>query len=138
MASWIIDEALATSKGALAVVSALAAPPFFPANLPSVILTGVEAGLQIAAVTAAMPKAPSFASGVTNFAGGMALVGEAGPELLHLPSGTNVYNNQQTQNIMNSGGEMHFHVHSPQQMDIAQMNAEQKHLIRQLKFQGVV
>lgn len=34
---------------------------------------------------------PGFASGVTNFGGGLAVVGEYGPELVHLPQGTNVY-----------------------------------------------
>jgi len=38
---------------------------------------------------------PGFASGVQNFqpggASGLALVGEAGPELVMLPSGSNVY-----------------------------------------------
>jgi hypothetical protein len=33
---------------------------------------------------------PSFASGVQNFAGGMALVGERGPELVNLPKGSSV------------------------------------------------
>lgn len=36
---------------------------------------------------------PGFASGVTNFRGGLAVVGEKGPELVHLPPGTNVYPN---------------------------------------------
>lgn len=38
---------------------------------------------------------PGFATGVTNFGGGMALVGEAGPELVTLPKGSNVTPNSQ-------------------------------------------
>lgn len=34
---------------------------------------------------------PKFAAGVTNFAGGLALVGEQGPEYVYLPGGSNVY-----------------------------------------------
>lgn len=34
---------------------------------------------------------PGFASGVTNFGGGWAMVGERGPELLNLPRGSSVY-----------------------------------------------
>jgi Hint module len=34
---------------------------------------------------------PGFASGVENFDGGLAVVGENGPELLNLPSGSSVY-----------------------------------------------
>lgn len=36
------------------------------------------------------PRVPGFAEGVTNFEGGLALVGERGPELLNLPRGANV------------------------------------------------
>lgn len=36
------------------------------------------------------PRIPGFALGVQNFAGGMAVVGERGPELVELPRGSNV------------------------------------------------
>jgi hypothetical protein len=36
------------------------------------------------------PRVPGFAGGVENFAGGMALVGERGPELVNLPRGSDV------------------------------------------------
>lgn len=42
----------ATVQGTLAVVRALAAPPGFPLNLPSVITTGVLAAAQVAAIAA--------------------------------------------------------------------------------------
>jgi hypothetical protein len=38
---------------------------------------------------------PGFAEGVTNFSGGLALVGERGPELVRLPSGSDVIPNSQ-------------------------------------------
>lgn len=41
-----------------------------------------------------------FASGVQGFGGGMALVGERGPELLQLPQGSNVIPNPQTRQFM--------------------------------------
>ena len=47
---------------------------------------------------------PKFASGVTNFVGGAALVGERGAELVTLPRGANVIPANQTRNILNSGG----------------------------------
>ena len=43
---------------------------------------------------------PAFATGVRNFGGGLALVGEKGPELLHLSKGTNVYTNKETNQIL--------------------------------------
>jgi hypothetical protein len=36
------------------------------------------------------PAVPGFASGVENFSGGLALVGERGPELVNLPAGSSV------------------------------------------------
>lgn len=37
------------------------------------------------------PPVPHFAAGVTNFGGGVALVGEYGPEIVDLPRGSSVY-----------------------------------------------
>ena len=47
-----------------------------------------------------MPQIPMLASGTNNFAGGLAIVGERGPELVHLPSGSSVTNAQQTASIL--------------------------------------
>lgn len=46
---------------------------------------------------------PGFATGVTNFSGGLAWVGERGPELVNLPTGSNVITNQNTQALIKSG-----------------------------------
>lgn len=43
---------------------------------------------------------PQFASGVQNFSGGMALVGERGPELVNLPTGSSVIPNGRTERMM--------------------------------------
>lgn len=45
-----------------------------------------------------------FATGVQNFGGGMAVVGEEGPELVYLPAGSDVVPTQQTQQILSGGG----------------------------------
>lgn len=47
---------------------------------------------------------PGFASGVQNFSGGYALVGENGPEMVNLPQGSNVYPAGQTQQMMGGAG----------------------------------
>jgi hypothetical protein len=44
---------------------------------------------------------PSFAQGVNNFGGGLAMVGERGPELALLPRGSSVVPNNQVDNIIN-------------------------------------
>lgn len=47
---------------------------------------------------------PGFASGVSNFSGGLAVVGEQGPELAYLPSGSSVIPAKQTASILGGGG----------------------------------
>ena len=41
-------------------------------------------------------RLPMLASGTNYFSGGLALVGERGPEIVRLPSATKVYNNNRT------------------------------------------
>lgn len=72
---------------------------------------------------------PQFANGVTNFAGGLALVGERGPELLNLPMGSSVMPNPETRRYMKQvggnvvvGGEMKI---SMRQLVVA-LRAEEK------------
>jgi phage-related protein len=43
---------------------------------------------------------PQFASGVTNFHGGLAIVGEKGPELVHMPQGASVFTAGETASII--------------------------------------
>lgn len=47
-----------------------------------------------------IPSVPGFAEGVQNFSGGMALVGERGPELVRLPRGADVYPNRESQQML--------------------------------------
>jgi hypothetical protein len=47
-------------------------------------------------------KIPGFADGVRNFSGGLAVVGERGPELVNLPAGSDVFSNQESRAM--SGG----------------------------------
>lgn len=48
----------------------------------------------------AAQRIPQFATGVTGFGGGMAIVGERGPELVTLGRGTNVVTNENTRRIV--------------------------------------
>jgi tape measure domain-containing protein len=47
---------------------------------------------------------PGFASGVHNFTGGLAMVGESGPELVRLPRGSDVFSNRDTGKMLNGAG----------------------------------
>ncbi len=57
---------------------------------------------------------PAFAKGVRNFGGGMAWVGEDGPELLNLPSGSDVIPNNKVGGALRgaaaSGAQAHLHL----------------------------
>jgi tape measure domain-containing protein len=81
-------------------------------------LIGVLAGIQLppglSAVFNAMKgisgardflkgKIPGFANGVRNFGGGMAIVGERGPELVNLPKGADVFSNEESKRM--AGGQ---------------------------------
>lgn len=50
-----------------------------------------------------IPPIPPLAKGTRNFSGGMALVGEQGPELVNLPRGSKVYTAGQTRQIAAAG-----------------------------------
>lgn len=54
-----------------------------------------------------IPMIPKFAGGVTGFGGGMAMVGEKGPELVSLPPGSNVITNENVQALSEAGGARH-------------------------------
>jgi len=57
-------------------------------------ILGVLAGVALIALgTIIQNTLPKFANGVTNFGGGVALVGERGPEIVRLPSGSDVIPN---------------------------------------------
>lgn len=98
----------AVINGAIAVTKALP-------NIPLAIATGVAAAAQLAVIIAQKP--PEFATGVRNFEGGPAIVGEAGTELIeekgklwladkatlaNLAPGANVYNAEETASMMNA------------------------------------
>lgn len=61
-----------------------------------------------------IPLIPTFAKGTNWFGGGIALVGEEGPELVNLPSGSSVKTANQTRNILNkrnSNINVNVHIH---------------------------
>lgn len=56
----------------------------------------IIAGIAAVAIGALLERAiPGFADGVTNFGGGLAVVGERGPELVRLPKGSDVIPNHE-------------------------------------------
>lgn len=59
---------------------------------------------------------PGFASGVRGFAGGLAVVGEGGPELLRLPAGSDVFSAGDTRAILGRGDTI-VHVYEAARYD---------------------
>lgn len=79
--------------------ASLASGNGIPAIAAGVALIGAAAAIKMLMAK----KADEFALG-TNFApGGMALVGERGPELVHLPRGSRVIPNMQTEGMLSTG-----------------------------------
>ena len=51
---------------------------------------------------------PRYASGTPYHPGGLALVGERGPELVKLPRGSSVYTHSETERILSGGGDNYY------------------------------
>jgi tape measure domain-containing protein len=87
---------------AAAVAKALSSVPF-PLNIAAgAAAGGIAAALFTRAVGAIGIK--GFARGTGYAPGGMALVGEQGPELINLPRGSQVYSNPKTNRMLDSMG----------------------------------
>lgn len=102
-----IDIVAAGAQMALGIASAAASgATFAQASVVMIpLLIGLVAAAGIASIATIAskqpPPPPAFAEGVTNFSGGVALVGERGPELVTLPGGSNVITND---NFSRMGG----------------------------------
>lgn len=67
-------------------------------------LIGWVSKIKIPNLGGALSKIPGFAGGVTNFRGGLAVVGESGPELVRLPRGSDVIPNHHMGSVAASAG----------------------------------
>ena len=67
-----------------------------PLNKVSGLVSGITNALK--------GKIPGFADGVRNFSGGLAVVGERGPELVNLPKGADVFTNEESRRMTAGNG----------------------------------
>lgn len=81
---------------AQAAVNGFSTVPFLPVGIAMGALALIMGGVQLA-VAAGTPM-PAFARGGVS-QGGFALVGEQGPEVVNLPSGSKVFSNRESKNI---------------------------------------
>jgi len=72
----------------------------FVAGLPAAIAQGVAGAAQIAVIAS-----QQFARGTAFAPGGMALVGEKGPELVNIPRGSQVISNMRTNRLLEGMGQ---------------------------------
>lgn len=111
-----IERNFARRKKALAIIEALinmyvgiskaaaSAPP--PFNLPAIKAAALIGGAQVTAIAA-----QQFASGTFDAPGGTALVGEEGPEIVHIPRHGQVFTASQTKGMLNGlGSNMSVHL----------------------------
>ena len=119
----LLAKSIAYAIEAAAAAASIIGLPLVPGLTTAAGITG--AGAAGAFLAAGIVKGlansinvPQFAVG-TNFApGGMALVGEYGPELVNLPRGSQVLSNARTESILNQNTENRtYNFYSPKQLD---------------------
>lgn len=103
MSTWLADttggwDNLARGADALAKTLGAVAQAIRDIAAGKVDLTQIMSGWQN--LTSGNIQIPGFATGVQNFSGGLAVVGEDGPELLHLPRGSSVTPAGQTSDLL--------------------------------------
>jgi hypothetical protein len=112
------------------VVGAAAAPGYFAA-------AGIEAAGGAAAYTAAGAVSAAYESGTESAKGGIALVGEAGPELVDLNPGARVLSNKDTMQAI-GGGDTYQSVtfNSPKALNLNEASRQARQLMRQLAWKA--
>jgi len=80
----------------------------------------------------------AYARGTNYHPGGLAWVGEQGPELIELPKGTKVYSNQKSMEMVRgaSGGIIqNIHIHSPEPLSPSEVARKNLQVSRQLAME---
>lgn len=110
------------------IETAKAIPGIIMKELKASLFKGMKSGLG-----GSVSKGRTFASGGTS-AGGMALVGERGPELVNLPPGARVHSNAASRN-MGGGGAIHVHVNGRVGASDAEIRDIAQKVAREIKLQ---
>ena len=103
----IAEASMAGAKAIVDIIAWGATPPTGPWKWAAAAIQGgiigASTGIQIAAISS-QEFIPAYAEGTANHPGGMALVGERGAEIVHLPMGSAVTPNHELTPFMSSGG----------------------------------
>lgn len=81
-----------------------------------------------------IPEIKKLASGTEYFNGGLALVGEQGQELINLPKGSQVFNAEETRNMMNGLGNITLNIYSPTPLTPSEVARQTKKSLQDLAF----
>jgi hypothetical protein len=96
LASWGISLAMGIAEAARATISSMTGLAF-PFNIVAAGSTGAAGALQVGAIAASKPAPPKLWTGTANpVTGGSYIVGDQGPEMVNLPTGSTVANNRDT------------------------------------------
>ena len=99
----VVSAALALIEGAVAGAMAIKTVWASSSSWQEGLAVSLVVGAEVAAATAALVssiKSAQFAKGTSSAPGGMALVGEQGPELVNLPRGSQVFTAGQSQRMI--------------------------------------
>lgn len=76
---------------------------------------------------------PAHANGTRYFGGGWTTVGEHGPELMNLPSGTQILSNQSSQNVGGGKKEVNIHIYKMEVRSDADIKAVADEIVKQIE-----
>jgi Fe2+ transport system protein B len=112
-----IQTTIATANAVMNVLAIPLLPPWI--SIPLAVTVGAMGATQVGLILA--QPVPEFAEG--GIADGLALVGEAGPELVDFRSPARVYNNSQTNNLLSPSVNMSntFIVRDSKDIDLINM-----------------
>jgi hypothetical protein len=131
------DQLAAMSAAKLVEAIADSFDPFTMWAAPGqyIAAAGLASGAAAAYTTAGAIGA--FAEGTPSAPGGLAIIGERGPELVNLPTGSKVYNNQQTTSMLSQANSRTFVFNSPAALSPVETRREFERMSRRLAFEGV-
>ena len=97
----------------------------------------ISSGINWIGEVTGLKKLFGFAEGTPSAPGGLAMVGERGPELVNLPTGSKVYNNSQTTSMLSQANSRTFVFNSPAALSPVETRREFERMSRRLAFEGV-
>jgi len=131
------DQLAAMAAGKLAEAIADSFDPFTAWAAPGQYTAAALLTAGAAAAYTSAGAIAAFADGTSSAPGGLSLVGERGPELVNLPTGSKVYNNSQTTSMLSQSNSKTFVFNSPAALSPVETRREFERMSRRLAFEGV-